>query len=159
MWLLFEICRSSFLNCGYWLNLRQASVPLQCLPTANSLIRSCGRIGEIILKQLLAKASDKTAAVHYFQKQPPELFCKKGVLKKFANFIGKHLRACNTFKKKLQHRRFPVKFAKFLRTPILMNIGEGLLLLTVVVFYHLLRNYQTTIFQCTIACLFSNLSL
>ena len=30
--------------------------------------------------------------VHYFQKQPPEMFCKKrGVLKKFANFMGKHL--------------------------------------------------------------------
>ena len=28
-----------------------------------------------------------TAAVYCFQKQPPELFLKKGVLKKFANFI------------------------------------------------------------------------
>ena len=25
------------------------------------------------------------------QKQPPEVFCKKGVLKNFANFTGKHL--------------------------------------------------------------------
>ena len=27
----------------------------------------------------------------YSQKQPPEVFCKKGVLENFANFKGKHL--------------------------------------------------------------------
>ena len=32
-----------------------------------------------------------TAAVQYFQKQPPEVFCKKGDFKNFANFIEKHL--------------------------------------------------------------------
>ena len=56
---------------------------------------------------------------------------KKGVLKNFANFTGKHL--CwslfwNFIKNRLQHRCFPVKFAKFLRTPILKNICERLLL-------------------------------
>ena len=34
----------------------------------------------------------------------------------------------SVFKKRLQHRCFPVKFAKFLRTIILKNIGERLLL-------------------------------
>ena len=29
-----------------------------------------------------------TAAVHYFKKQLPELFCKKRVLKNFAKFTG-----------------------------------------------------------------------
>ena len=48
-----------------------------------------------------------TAAVHYFQKQPP---------------------ACYFFTKKLQHRCFPAKFAKCLRIPILKNICERLLL-------------------------------
>ena len=38
------------------------------------------------------------------------------------------LRACYFFKKKLQHRCFPVKFAKSLRTPIFKNIFERLLL-------------------------------
>ena len=37
--------------------------------------------------------------------------------------------ACNFIKKKLQHRCFSVKFAKFLRTPILKNICERLLLI------------------------------
>ena len=51
---------------------------------------------------------------------------KKDVLKNFANFTGKYLcwslfliRTCNFIKKRLQHRCFPMKFAKFLRTTIL----------------------------------------
>ena len=66
----------------------------------------------------------------------PEMFCKKSVLKNFAKFHRKTsvlkslfnkipcLQACNFIKKRLQHSCFPVKFAKFLRTPILKNIGE-----------------------------------
>ena len=34
------------------------------------------------------------------------------------------LQTCNSIKKRLQHRCFPVKFAKFLRTPILKSIGS-----------------------------------
>ena len=57
----------------------------------------------------------------------PEEFCKKGVLRNFAKFTGKHLcqglffnkvaKACNLLKKSLRHRCFPVNFAKFPRTP------------------------------------------
>ena len=32
------------------------------------------------------------------------------------------LKACNFMKKKLHHRCFPMKFTKFLRTPIFQNI-------------------------------------
>ena len=56
-----------------------------------------------------------------------QMFFKIDVLKNFANFTGKHLcwsllkvAGLQTYtfsKKRLQHRRFPVKFAKFLRTP------------------------------------------
>ena len=66
---------------------------------------------------------------------------KKGVFKNFRNFTGKHLCWSLFFnkvagvrpekkriKKRLQHRCFAVKFPKFLRTPILRNICEGLLL-------------------------------
>ena len=38
------------------------------------------------------------------------------------------IKAFNFIKKRLQHRCFPVKFAKFLKTPILKNICELLLL-------------------------------
>ena len=74
-----------------------------------------------------------------FQKQPPEVFCRKSVLKNFANFIGKHLywslffMKFQTFsafqlfyKRTLTQDIFFVKFAKFLWTPILKYICEQL---------------------------------
>ena len=63
--------------------------------------------------------------VRYVQKQPPDVFFKKTVLKSFANFTEKNLcwslfynkvtglRACNFIKKRLQHRCVPEKLAKF----------------------------------------------
>ena len=58
-----------------------------------------------------------------------EVFCKKGVLKNFAKFTGKHL--ClrpETLLKRV--RCFPVNFAKFLRTPLFFKntISRRLLL-------------------------------
>ena len=71
----------------------------------------------------------------------PEVFCKKGVLRNFIKFAGKHLChslffnkvACQSLffnkvaglrpavwlKKRLWRRYFPVNFAKFLRIPFL----------------------------------------
>ena len=62
----------------------------------------------------------------------PEVFCKKGVLRNFAKFKGKHLSQrlffntvaglpATLLKKSLWHRCFPVNLAKFLRTPFLQN--------------------------------------
>ena len=74
------------------------------------------------------------------QKQPPEVFFKKGVLRSCAKFTGKHmcqsfslnkdagLRPATLLKKRLWHRYFPVNFAKFLRTPFLQNTSGRLLL-------------------------------
>ena len=61
------------------------------------------------------------------QKQLPEVFCKKVVLRNFAKFTGKLLCQSLFFnkvvglrpkllKKRLRHRYFPVKLVKFLRT-------------------------------------------
>ena len=72
------------------------------------------------------------------QKQPPEVFYKKGVLENFANFTGKNLfkpifdkvaglKTCEYIEKRLQYRSFPIKFWKFLRTSFLKNICERLL--------------------------------
>ena len=59
--------------------------------------------------------SKKPLINYYTQKQPPEVFCKKGVLRHFAKFTGKHL--CQSpFLKGLWYRCFPVNFAKFLNT-------------------------------------------
>ena len=49
------------------------------------------------------------------------------VLKSFFNRVA-GLQAWNFIKKRLRHRCFPVNIAKFLRTPILRNIYERLLL-------------------------------
>ena len=70
-----------------------------------------------------------------WRKQQLEVFCKKGGLRNFAKFKGKHL-CQNLFlyslstlvKKRLWHRCFPVNFAKVLRTPFLQNTSRRLLL-------------------------------
>ena len=66
-----------------------------------------------------------------YRSSRPEVFCKKGVLRNFAKFTGKHLcqslffnkvaglRPATLLKKRLWHRCFPINFAKFLRTPFL----------------------------------------
>ena len=58
-----------------------------------------------------------------------EVFCKKGVVRNFEKFIGKHLcqsllfnkvaglRPASLLKKRLWHWCFPVNFATFLRAP------------------------------------------
>ena len=56
---------------------------------------------------------------------PPKVFYKKGILKNFAIFTGKHLcqslfLSCN-IKKRLWHRGLPVNFSRFLRTSFLEN--------------------------------------
>ena len=63
------------------------------------------------------------------QKNPPEALCKKGVLRNFAKFTGKHLcqvlfflkvagpESATLLKKRLWHSCFPVNFAICLRTP------------------------------------------
>ena len=55
----------------------------------------------------------------------------------FMVFIEVHnLKACNFIKKRLQHKCFPVKFAKSLRAPpILKNIYERLLLIFLILIH------------------------
>ena len=72
----------------------------------------------------------------------PGVFCKKGVLRNFAKFTGKHLcqslffnkvaglRPATLLKKRLWHRCFPVNFGKFLRTPFITEHLWWLLLAT-----------------------------
>ena len=64
---------------------------------------------------------------------------RKGVLRNFAKFTGKHLcqslffnKVATLLKKRLWHRCPPVNFAKFLRTPFLQNSSGRLLLVLVI---------------------------
>ena len=63
----------------------------------------------------------------------PEVFCKKGVLRNFTKFAGKHLfqnlflnkvadqGPATLFRKRLWHRCFPANLAKFLRTSFIIE--------------------------------------
>ena len=61
---------------------------------------------------------DKTKHNPGFRSSCPEVFCKKGVIRKFAKFTGKHLcqKPATLLKKRLWHWCFPVNFTEFLRT-------------------------------------------
>ena len=70
----------------------------------------------------------------------PEMFCKKGIYGNFTKFSVKHhfqslffyklaaLRPATLLKKRVWHKRFPVNFAKFLRTSFLTEHFRWLLL-------------------------------
>ena len=76
------------------------------------------------------------------QKQPPDVFCKNGILRNFAKWTGKRLcqrlffnkiagaRSATLLKKSLWQRCCPVNFAKFLRTPFLQNTSGRVFLIT-----------------------------
>ena len=82
----------------------------------------------LIMKE---KISAKNSILMIDRSSCPEVFCKKGILRNFAKFTGKHL--CHSFlfnsvaslrpatllKKRLWHRCFPKNFSKFLGTPFL----------------------------------------
>ena len=71
--------------------------------------------------------------MHHLISSRPQMFFKIGVRKilliwqenicVWVFFAG--LRDCNFIKKRLQHRCFPVKLAKFLRTPFFKNTSGG----------------------------------
>ena len=92
-----------------------------------------------------------------WQKQPPEVFCKKNCSKKFRNIHQKtpvletlfnkftFLLACNFIRKIIQHRCFPA--AKFLRKFILKNASELTLRS-----YCLERCFWTVAFKTILTC-------
>ena len=91
----------------------------------------CSSIIVVILRQVLVSSVNL--------KQPPYVFYIKDFIKNFILFAGKQLcwnvfnkvaglQACSFIKKILKHRWFLVNIAKFLRTSMLRNIRERLLL-------------------------------
>ena len=99
------------------------------------------RWSEICCARDIAKKSLKRFLLLLILKSSyPRCTVDKCVLKNFTNFTGKHmcwslfcnkvavLRSFNFIKKKFRPSWFQVKFAKLLRTPILKNICERLLL-------------------------------
>ena len=84
------------------------------------------------------------------QKQPPEVFYIKSVLKNFRIFSGKHLHwslfLINFIKKRLQRNCFPVNIAKSLRTPNfeehLRTAASEMFQLHLIFIFHYQRNEQ-----------------
>ena len=76
---------------------------------------------------------EKHRELNNLRRSRPELFCKKGVLKSFSNFTGKHVRQSLFFnkvaslmpatllKKRPWHSCFFCEFCKLLRTPIFVE--------------------------------------
>ena len=110
-----------------------------------------------------------------FRNSHSQMFFKVGVLKNFANFTGKHLcwslflislqdfrPACNFIKKRLLHRCFPVKFGKFLRTPIFTEHLQWLLLYFVKLeteFREVIHSWQINEITCMHKRIFSSYNL
>ena len=66
------------------------------------------------------------------KEQPPEMFCKKGALKHFVKFTGKHLHqglffnkvaggACNFIKKETQAQVFSCEFCEIFKNTFLTD--------------------------------------
>ena len=96
--------------------------------------RQCSHF--FIFKRTLKNTRKYWNKVEQYRSSSLQMFFKVGVLENFTNFPGKHLcwspfliklQVCNFIKKSLQHRYFPVKFVKFLRTPFLQNTSRGCL--------------------------------
>ena len=60
-----------------------------------------------------------TSRNSHAQKQPPEVFCKKGIFRNFAKFTGIQLFKKETLliKNRLWHMCFPVNFVKISKNP------------------------------------------
>ena len=66
-----------------------------------------------------------TAAIHYFQKQPLEVFSKQGILKKSQNSQESTYAGVLFDKVAFPEACFPVNFAKLLRKHFLQNSSGG----------------------------------
>ena len=127
----------------------------------DTILFALSRVSSTSWKKLIKRRQNlslqSTSPIKFYQPEEdpskgrssrPEVFCKKGVFRKFAKFKGKHLcqrlffnkvagmRPATLLKKNLWYRCFPLNFAKFLRTPFftehlwwlllkVSNLGRG----------------------------------
>ena len=114
-----------------------------------------------LIKELLQKVQtltnklrDQKYSILLLRTSRPEVFCKKGVLRNFTKFTGKHLcqslffnkvaglRPATLLKKRLWHRCFPVNFVKFLRTPFFIEHLWWLLFFIPIYFFSFTVNWD-----------------
>ena len=103
-------------------------------------------LGIRLLEEFVSEAYSES-----WKSNRPEVFCKKGVLRNFSKFTGKHLCLSLFFnklaglrlKKRLWHTCFPVNFEKFLRTSFFTEHLLWLLLQINNFYFH--WNHQKTL--------------
>ena len=101
----------------------------------------CFELPSKIILQNMSISHAKRQIFKEHRNSRPKIFCKKVVLRNFTKFIGKRLcrqslyfnkvaglRPATLLKKRLWHRCFAVKFAKFLRTSFVTEHLRWLLL-------------------------------
>ena len=113
-------------------------------------LRKRGSFNPFPSKLFFLKQQSQNHIFTHYRSSRRELFCKKGVLRNLAKFTGRHLwqslffnkvpglgpatllkkslRTATLLKKRPQRRCFPVSFAKFGRTPFLVEHLRWLLL-------------------------------
>ena len=117
-----EICWNAFF----------AEHRLTTVSDCSSIHSKEGRIGKqnckLLERAVQAKEQISEAVVRGLQIRCSKKFLKflkkKSVLESLCNKVSGP-KVCNSNKKRLQHSCFPVKFANFLRTPILQNSLSG----------------------------------
>ena len=80
------------------------------------------------------------------QNQPPEVYCKKGVLRNFSKLTGKYL--CQEVWNFIKKETLVQVFSKFLRTPFLQCTSRRMLLYTIINFLLLYHVIITNFFPC-----------
>ena len=117
------ICGKNFFKDKHLNEIRLFEIQLNRFSTS----RLFSHEAPFFVAEIFDNGKYKKHATNKIRSSRPKVFCKKGVLKNFAEFIGKHL--CQSFffnkvaalrpaillKKKLRHRCFPVSFEKFIR--------------------------------------------
>ena len=107
----FSIGKKSMENSGILLTESTAKIhtkkgyinSLQCYTLLNI----------IVVHNLIQQSLNLRSVFRTLLKQPPQMFCKKGILRNFAKFTGKRLCRSILLKKRLRHRCFIVNFAEF----------------------------------------------
>ena len=109
------------------------------------LVKSRSNVNHLFIVDLViidTQNSSSENRAKYTRSSRPELFCRKGVVRNFEKFAGKHLcrvsfsiklqalglRPALLLKKRLWHRYFLVNLAKFLTIPFFIEHLRWLLL-------------------------------
>ena len=126
-------------NNNIFLKTVKSCLDVSVLPLLNCLIvnETAGSSNLCESEFMTSLSIDTEFCCYMYRSNRPEVFCKKGVLRNFATFTGKHLcqslyfnkvaglKPATLLKKRFWHRCFSVNFVKFLRTLFLYTTSPA----------------------------------